>query len=102
MEHLLILSVEDTSKEVVRVAMSQRRRRKKRSGWRHALDLNRNRRRCEKRRRSASACARHALEMAREAEMKSELRESRRQFQVINRPRSERRPDRGLEPRRAW
>jgi hypothetical protein len=77
-------------------------RRKKRSGWKHPLDINRNHRRCAKRRRSASAGTRHALQALREAELLVELREARTQ---VRGPRRRgglgRRPSRGdtLRPR---
>lgn len=76
-------------------------RRKKRSGWKHPLDLNRNRRRCTKRRRSASATTRHALETVREAEVRLELREARRGLQTIDRRGPKWIPARGLTPRAA-
>lgn len=77
-------------------------RRKKRSGWKHPLDLNRNRRRCEKRRRSASAATRYALDTVREAEVRLELREARRELRTIDRGGPERRPACGLAPGGAW
>jgi hypothetical protein len=49
------------------------RTRKKRSGWKHPLDINRNHRRCEKRRRSASVRARRAYAALRELELQVEL-----------------------------
>src|SRR4051812_35254674 len=63
------------------MARGTRITRKKRSGWKHPLDINRNRRRWEKRRRSASACARHALEVVRETEVWQELRDGQLVFQ---------------------
>jgi hypothetical protein len=86
------------------VARTWRVRGKKRSGWKHPLDPNRNRRRCDKRRRSASAAARHAVEAILELEARLELIEWRRPYQVAGRPARpgpERRPHRGLDPRRA-
>jgi len=77
-------------------------RRKRRSGWKHPLDSNRNRRRCVKRRRSASASARHAVIALREAELRLELQHERKRFQSAGRRGPGRRPSRGLEPRRAW
>jgi hypothetical protein len=78
-------------------------RRKRRSGWKHPLDINRNRRRCEKRRRSASAAVRHALDGLRGHEIQLELIEARRIYQARPERRGpKRRPARGLEPRRAW
>ena len=83
--------------------------RKKRSGWKHPLDIERNRRRCEKRRRSASAAARHALDSIRGFEIQLELIEARTVYQArpvaarsITRGGPERRPSRGLDSRRAW
>ena len=83
-------------------------RRKKRSGWKHPLDINRNRRRCEKRRRSASAVARHAVEMMREWEVQLEVIEGRYHYQRpqrrdnAGRSGPERGPARRHETSRAW
>jgi hypothetical protein len=93
---------------VEQVARTWGVRRKKRSGWKHPLDLNRNRRRCEKRRRSASARVRHALQAIREFEAHSEVVEwqlhqgslVRAELSAQRAP--ERRPSRRIEPARAW
>jgi hypothetical protein len=61
--------------------MARRRSTKRRSGWKHPLDIERNRRRCAKRRRSASAYARHALEVVRDLEAQLELRTAQLLFQ---------------------
>ena len=109
---LLLLSrvedVEDGKGVVVHVARAWRLRRKKRSGWKHPLDLERNRRRCEKRRRSASTATRHAVEVIRDFEAQLEVVEGRLRYQGLQRcdrfgrGGPERRSSRGLEPRRAW
>lgn len=81
-------------------------RRKRRSGWRHPANVNRNHRRWEKRRRSASSAVRCAAEAIREAETHLDIVDARYSH-LGNRGRTpdrrpERRPSRGLEPRRAW
>lgn len=92
----------DAEKGAVQVA-ARRRRGKKRSGWKHPLDLNRNRRRCEKRRRSASAVARHAIEEFRAAEAQLELREAADRFQVLCKTsRAKRRFIRRADHGRGW
>lgn len=80
-------------------------RRKRRSGWKHPLDINRNRRRCAKRRRSASARARRTLETLRTRETWLELIETPRATTVAPRGwphgRPERRSSLGFGPRTA-
>jgi hypothetical protein len=78
-------------------------RTKKRSGWKHPLDINRNRRRCEKRQRSASAAVRHALDGLRGREIQLELIEARWMYQArLDRRGPARRPSHGLKSRSAW
>jgi hypothetical protein len=89
MDKSVMLCVERSTRRGGRrlhVARGTRTTRKKRSGWKHPLDINRNHRRWEKRRRSASACARHALEVVREMEVWQELREGRVMFQGAGAP----------------
>jgi hypothetical protein len=108
MEFLLLCNLDggvEAERGGVQVARTWRVRRKKRSGWKHPLDLNRNRRRCEKRRRSASARARRAIEAIREFEVQLELTEWQLQYQGASRQGpfgSELKLGRGLEPRGAW
>jgi hypothetical protein len=88
------------------------RHRKKRSGWKHPLDINRNRRRCAKRRHSANVRARRALQAMQARETVTELIEARVLVAValhpaivagrVDRRLPERRPATRLEPRRAW
>jgi hypothetical protein len=88
------------------------RRLKKRSGWKHPHDINRNRRRCARRRRSANVRARNTLQGIRAQETLVELLEGRLSVAVVPPCRSmrggperhgpERRPTTRLEPRRPW
>jgi hypothetical protein len=91
-------------KEMVQVARTITRQRKRRSGWCHPLNINRNTRRCTKRRRSASARARHAVAALVAQETLCELREAREHFsgRRISRGGPTRRPQTRLAPRRAW
>src|SRR5581483_1980675 len=102
----IIRVVRSTREEARRLVSRGRTRRKRRSRWKHPHDPNRNRRRLEKRRRSASSRARVAREAVRAAEASWELEEVLRAAPTLTprRPhgRPERRPSRGLEPRRAW
>src|SRR5689334_12980636 len=94
------------TREARRLEARARTRQKKRSGWKHPLDPNRNGRRCMRRRRSATAQVRRALQALLAAEMMLELEEARRAVPLTRcgRPHGgpKRRPARGLESRRAW
>lgn len=80
------------------------RQRKRRSGWCHPVNINRNTRRCAKRRRSSSARARHAVAAVVAQETLRELREAREHFsgRCISKSGPDRRPHTRLAPRRAW
>jgi hypothetical protein len=69
----MFLGVFGWSTKELALARRIRRTRKKRSGWKHPLDVNRNHRRCQKRRRSESVRARRACAALRELELQLEL-----------------------------
>jgi hypothetical protein len=63
----------DGREKEVALARQIRRTKKKRSGWCHPLDINRNHRRWDKRRRSANVRARRAYAALHELELQLEL-----------------------------